>query len=302
MRRLALFLLIVYALTGMAQQGVPDPAGRQRAVLLGHRYVASYKDIYCAGFVTREQFPRGNFVVGGRSSPEVTHFGRNETVFLAGSDYEPGRRYAIIRDVRDPNRYEFYKGQNKALEQLGQLYAEVGYVTVKSIEDKYAVAVVDVSCQPLIPGDIVIAARDKGSLVVEPRSFPFSVFGVPLPKQHGHIVMSSDFDYMSGTRKAVYINLGSNAGLAPGDYLRISRSYDPATMSESSLITLRATTVDDTQHKAASIPRSSLKNWPLRGVGELVVISVTPGSATCMVTIALEEVQLGDIVSRELER
>jgi hypothetical protein len=302
MRRLALFLLIIYAITGMAQQEVPDSAAPPRAVPLGYRYVASFKDLYCAGFITREHFPRTNVVAGGRFSPEETHFGRNETVFLSGSGYEPGRKYAIIRGVRDPNRYEFFKRQNKAVEQLGQLYAEVGYVTVTSIENKYAVAVVDVSCQPLLPGDIVVAAPDRGKLVIEPRSFPFPVFGVPLPRQHGHIVMSNDFDFMFGTRKPVYINLGSNSGLSPGDFLRISRSYDPAAMPESGMVTLRATTIDDTQHKATSIPRSALKDWPLRGIGEMVVISVTPNSATCMVTIALEDVQLGDLVSREPER
>ncbi len=46
------------------------------------------------------------------------------------------------------------------------------------------------------------------------------------------IVMASEFDYIFGLHKIVYINLGSRAGLKPGDYLRISRTYDPGKMPE----------------------------------------------------------------------
>jgi hypothetical protein len=301
MRRLALFLLI-FATTGMAQQGVPDLATRQPAIPLGHRYVASYKDIYCAGFVTHEHFRRANAVVGGRLSPEVTRFGKNETVFLAGSGYEPGRKYAIVRDIRDLDRYEYFKGQNKALDRLGHLYAEIGHVTVTALENRYAIAKIDAVCQPIIPGDLVVPARDKGSLIVEARSFAFPIFGVPMAERHGRIVMANEFDYLFGPHQAVYIDLGSKAGLAPGDYLRVSRSYNPKTMPEAITVGMYAPGWDDTQRKPADVPLSSMKRWPLRGVGELVVISVTPDSATCMVTMALEDVQLGDIVFPETER
>jgi hypothetical protein len=45
-----------------------------------------------------------------------------------------------------------------------------------------------------------------------------------------------------------------------------------------------------------------MKKWPPRGVGELLVISVEPDSATCMVALALEDLQLGDLVALETER
>jgi hypothetical protein len=303
MRRLALFWLIYAIAAGLAQAGAADrPVGQEKALPLGYRYVASQKDIYCAGFVTHEQFSRENFVVGGRFSPEQTRFGPNETVFLSGSGYEPGVKYAVIRDVRDPNRYEYYKGQNKALEQLGHMYAEIALVTVTSLQKGYAIATVNTACQPLVPGDMVMPARDKGSLVIEPRTVPFSIFGVALPKRHGKIVMSNDFDSHFGTRKAVYINLGSKTGLAPGNYLRISRSYNPATMPESNRVSLAAPQGDDTQRKPIGTPISSMKRWPLRGIGELVVVSVTPDSATCLVSMALEDVQVGDLVAPEMER
>jgi len=313
MRKLALLLLLC-ANSGLAQQGVipadakvsalgqPRPAVREATVPLGYRYVASYKDLYCAGFATHERFAPGNMVAGGRSSPEQTRFGIHEMVFLAGSGYEPGRKYAVIRDVRDRNRYEFYAGQNKALDRLGRLYAEIGQVTVTLIENGYAVATVDQACEPLVPGDTIIPIRDKGTLVIEPRSSPFPVYGIPLPPRHGRIIMASDFDYFVGTRKAVYINLGSKAGLGPGNYLRISRSYNPDSMPESTRISLSAPQWDDTQRKPMKPSPAMMKHWPLRGVGELVVISVTPDSATCLVSMALEDVQVGDYVAPEKER
>jgi hypothetical protein len=45
-----------------------------------------------------------------------------------------------------------------------------------------------------------------------------------------------------------------------------------------------------------------MKNWPVKGLGEMMVISATPETATCLVTMALENLQVGDSVAPESER
>jgi len=305
MKRLAMLLLLCVAPV-MAQQASETSLGAagvsSSTSLLGYSYVPTYKDIYCAGFISREHFDDRNHIVGGRLSPEVVHFGLNETVFLAGSHYRVGEKYAIIRDLHDPNRYELYTGQDKDVSQLGHQYAELGHVRILSLENGYAIAKIEASCEPMVPGDVAIPFRDKAEIVVQPRTTPFPVFGVPLPKHFGRIVMSNEFDYMLGTLKPVYINLGSKAGLKPGDYLRVTRTYNPATMPEGDRITLDAPVREDTQRYPLATPKSTMKNWPPKGVGELMVLSVTPNTATCLVTMALEDLKLGDIVTPESER
>jgi len=298
-------LLVLWASAGVAQQNLPasQSVGSSEAVsVLGFGYQTSYKDVQCAGFISRERFAPGRAVQGGSRSPEVNHFTAKDTVFLAGSGYAVGDRYAVIRDVRDPNRDEYSTGQNKQLNRLGHLYAELGHLRIDGIENGYAVATIEASCQPIVVGDVVIPFRDKGSFAVQPRTTRFQVFGVALPRRYGTIVMSSEFDYIFGLHKIVYINLGSRTGLKPGDYLRISRSYDPDKMPEGNRLSLKTPGYDLTQRHPFIISPKSMKNWPVKGLGEMIVLSATPETATCLVTMALENLQVGDLVAPEDER
>ena len=296
-------LLALCAGTAVAQ--MPSPrveASEIRPAPAGREYVASYKDLYCAGFLSHEHFDFGDRVIGGSHSPETTHFGLHETVFLAGSGYQVGEKYTILRDLHDENRGSLHPEMQKDINRLGHLYAELGQVRVTGLENGYALAKIEASCESIVPGDIVIPFREKTPLTVPPRSFEFPIFGVLVPPRHGRIVASKDFDNIFGTHKPVYINLGSNEGLRPGDYLRISRSYDPAAMPAVDKLLLQAPRYDDSQRDAKEVPPKTMKNWPVKGVGEMVVISVTPETATCLITLALEEIELGDIVAREERR
>ena len=297
-------LLVLAASVGVTQQNLlaEQPAAPEGASVYGFRYQTSYKDTNCAGFISRERFALGRAIQGGRLSPEVDHFTAKDSVFLAGSGYQVGDHYAVIRELRDPNRYEYVAGQNRRLERLGHLYAELGQLRIDRIENGFAIATIEVSCQPMVPGDVVIPFHDKGSFSAQPRSTPFQVFGVPLPRPYGRIVMGSELDYFFGLHKIVYIDLGSRIGLKPGDYLRISRSYDPDKMPEVSRVNLDSPDYDDTQSHPLRVSPKSMKNWPVRGLGEMMVISATPDSATCLVTMALEDLQVGDLVSPESER
>ena len=49
-------------------------------------------------------------------------------VFLAGSGYQTGQQYEIVRGLQDPNRYELFAGQHSMLKAMGQPYRNwVGY-------------------------------------------------------------------------------------------------------------------------------------------------------------------------------
>jgi len=301
----AILLVLCLGSAGVAQQNLPaaQAVGSPEAVsILGFGYTTSYKDVNCAGFISREHFATGHTVQGGIHSPEAIHFTPKDTVFLAGSGYEPGERYEVIRDSRDPNRYEYFTGQNKQLNRLGHLYQEVGRLRIDHSENGYAVALIETGCQPIIAGDLVIPFHDKGSFTVQPRTTSFQVFGVPLPRRHGMIVMASEFDYIFGLHKIVYINLGSGTGLKPGDYLRISRTYDPSKMPEGNRLSLETPDYDDTQRRPLVISPKKMKNWPVKGLGEMMVISTTPETATCIVTMALEDLEVGDLVTPEEAR
>ena len=50
---------------------------------------------------------------------------------------------------------------------------------------------------------------------------------------------------------------------------------------------------------SAEGPKVQVKDLPRRIVGEIVVLNVTPTSATAMITVALEDIHLGDGVEAD---
>jgi len=118
MKKIGLLLILCAAVGAPAQQSTPaggqsTPAGTLPTNLNFpvERIVApTNADLYCAGFVTKNLLPNVNFVAGGLDTPSTTNYGDSEIVYLNGKGYELGKRYSVVRELRDPNRYETYRG------------------------------------------------------------------------------------------------------------------------------------------------------------------------------------------------
>lgn len=116
--------------------------------------------------------------------------------------------------------------------------------------------------------------------------------------------MAKDFDSELGPGDKVYLNVGANQGVKPGDYFRAVRSYEADLHDPVDSLSFKASISEDTQlHQAAIDPNFLTKtggpvihvaDLPRRAVGEVVVISTTPTTATAMVVFAMESVHLGD--------
>ncbi len=89
-----------------------------------------------------------------------------------------------------------------------------------------------------------------------------------------------------------------------GDYFRAVRSYSSDLADPVDTLSFAASTAEDTQRRPPSIegnwmtktkgPNIHVSDLPRRAVGEIVVISVTPTTATGMIVFSLEDVHVGD--------
>src|SRR6202522_4638458 len=169
-------------------------------------------DIYCAGFITKERIPDANYVNGGLETPTSTKFEIGELVYLAGSGYQAGQLYSVVREVRDINEYELYPGQRKVLAATGHPYGEIGRVRIVDTRSHSAIAQVEFSCDPINPGDVAMPFVEK-----PPVSFHvpghFDRFAPTNGKLTGRIVLGKDFDGFLGTGIKLFINLVSNRAL-----------------------------------------------------------------------------------------
>jgi hypothetical protein len=263
------------------------------------------QDLYCAGFITKQRIPNANYVNGGLNTPTSTKFEVGELVYLAGSGYQAGQLYSIVRAIRDVNEYELYPGMRKLLAATGQPYGEIGRVRVVDTRSHSAIAQVELSCDPINPGDVAVPFVER-----EPVAFHvpghFDRFAPPNGKLTGRIVLGKDFDGILGTGMKLYMNMGSNQGVKVGDYFRVVRSYTSTLKDPVDSLSFKAQTSEDTQKYPPTFeanrftrskgPNIHVRDLPRRAVGEVVVLNVTPTASSGMIVFALEDVYAGDTV------
>jgi len=262
-------------------------------------------DIYCAGFITRDRVPDANYVNGGLQTPTSTKFEIGELVYLAGSGYQAGQLFSVVRELRDVNEYEIYPGQKKVLAATGRPYAEIGRVRIVDTRSHSAIGQVEFSCDPINPGDVVVPFVEK-----PPVSFRvpehFDRFAPANGKLSGRVVLGKDFDTELGTGMKLYLNVGSNQGVKVGDYFRVVRSYTASLHDPADSLSFDAQTSEDTQKRPPTFeanrwnrnkgPNIHVADLPRRAVGEVVVLNVTPTASSAMVVFELEDVYAGDNV------
>jgi len=312
-----LLLLMVTATLAASQQSTtastPDASGIVNTsvnVPFVRFQTPTAADIYCAGFLTKDRVPDANYVNGGLETPTSTKFEIGELVFLAGSGYQAGQLYSIIRELRDVNEYEIYPGQRKVLAAAGRPYGEIGRVRVVDTRSHSAIAQVEFSCDPINPGDVVIPFVEKPPVTFHVPGH-FDRFAPANGKLSGRIVLGKDFDGVMGTGMKLYLNMGSNQGVKVGDYFRVVRSYTATLKDPVDSLSFKAQTSEDTQMRPPTFeatgytrkkgPNIHVGDLPRRAVGELVVLNVTPTASSAMVVFALEDVYAGDTVELDAQ-
>lgn len=302
------FLLLLAVTAAAAQQAATDPAGIISTT--GNVPIARYQtptaaDLYCAGFISKDRVPDAKYVNGGLQTPNTTKNTNGEMVYLAGTGYQTGQEFTIVRELRDVNEYEFFEGQRRMINNLGHPYSEVGRVKVLDARNRSAVAEVEFSCDPINPGDVAVPFVEKAPIAFHPPVH-LDRFAPPNGKLTGRILLGKDFDGTLGTGGKVYLNFGSNQGTKVGDYFRAVRPYSLDLKDPVDSLSFKASTAEDTQKNLPTYeakrftrtkgPNIHVADLPRRAVGEVVIIGVSPTSATGMIVFALEDVHPGDAV------
>ncbi len=257
----------------------------------------AYSDVYCSGFVTSQLLPKTQYVAGGWESPHATRFSDREYVYLDGGGFQEGTQYSVHRMVSDPNRWPAFTGQAKAVAAVGEMYADVGRVQIVAVRGNIGIAQVVFSCDGMIPGDVAVPFQERPMPALRHTTGAgWDRFAAPNGLLNGRIVAAKDFDSLAGTGHKVYLNVGSNQGVKPGDYFRAVRDYRIASMNEVDALSYKASVPDDTQKLPPLFPKARLGEFPRRALGEMVVLSASPSSATALVTFALESIEVGDMV------
>lgn len=300
--RLAVLCVVTFAISAIGQTTPPAASNQDQFFQTNRRITTarpSESDVYCSGFITNTAIVRTNYVLAGWQSPDAVRFADRDYVYLSGPGLEEGKEYAIVRELRDPNHYEAFPGQYKAIRAAGNAYADIARVKVLSHRNKVAVSQVEFSCEPIAPGDTVV------TFVERPRpeyraTYPFDRFAPPSGKQMGRTIMARDFDTMFGVTRKVYLDIGADKGVQVGDYYRVVRTGDAVANDTMESLSAHATITEDTlAHPLRMNAKAQLKDFPRRNLGEMMILNVYPKSAVAIVTYAFEDMHIGDQVELE---
>ncbi|HKW19043.1 MAG TPA: hypothetical protein VJO35_16160 [Terriglobales bacterium] len=310
MKRVALCALPLFVALSWAQQEssvAPTPEGTVDTTIgfpVERVTTPTSADLYCAGFISKPQ-AHNRFVTGGLESPFTADFGMGDAVYLHGRGYEAGQKYSVVRELKDPDRFEVFPGQFAAIKAAGQPYEEVAVVKVIDTRPRMSVAKIEFGCDTVSPGDLVIPYTEKEKIAFHP-AFRFDRYAMAAGQATGRIIFSKDFDTELGTGAKVYINVGSNQSLKVGDFLRVERTAMEVVQNPVDSISFHATSYEMTQKDPAMVnptfldrghgPIIETGEMPRRGVGELVIVGTTPTTATGMVVFSLEPIHVGDTV------
>jgi len=304
MKKILMAALVLLTISAVAQQSTPtqQPANQTFTTNLTETNEApTYSDIYCSGFISKEKFNEGNQVTAGEASPTQTLYAGRNLILVSGSGYQEGQRYTVIRALRDPNQREPYKGQRRDLDSAGQAYAQLGRVRIVELRGTIAVADVEFSCQGMTSGDYLIPFQEHPPVAYR-KSSTMDRYPAGAGKLNARIVMSNEFDFIVARGQKVFLDVGSEKGVKVGDYFRAVRGYDPEKMDPVEALSYSAPVGDDTQKVPGKVTKVQAKTLPLRNLGEMIVLSVTPTSSTAMITNSLESIEVGDHVELESEQ
>lgn len=306
MRKMTLLAILLVAVIAVGQQSeTQQPTAQQPAApslqsnLTERAFAPTYSDLYCSGFITNENINITNKVAGGVNSPHDSFYATGGIVFLTGTGYQEGAKLAVLRPLRDPNNYEFYKGQHSDVNALGLPYAEIGRVRVTALRNTTAVAEVEFACQNVTIGDIVVPFVEHQTVAYKKDMSIRQQFPASPGRVAGKIVMAREFDTILGIGQKVYISAGADKGVKVGDYFRAMKSFDAAKMDPADTASFGAPVGEDNQKYPGKIDKQVAKEFPPRTVGQMIVLNVTPTSATAMITGMVDTIMVGDAVESE---
>jgi len=281
--------------------------------------------LYCAGYIRYQRFPKTPEIVGAEQEQEQRTFAEGAIVYLnAGSQQgiHEGQDFEIIRprgDVKGVYR------QKKDF--LGTYVQEVGQLEVLKVLEQTSVAQITFSCEMVLLGDLVTQVPLRVAPLQRAES-NLDRFADPSGKQTGRLMMAHGANEMVTKNDVVFIDLGAEDKITPGDYLTIFRDTGTGNLTrvdneenargratgfqsdryQGGGFSIQAQRAKDStafvnsegRYRYRPITTKGVKRdrppMPRKIVGEMVVIDVQTRTATAIITRAVMEVHTGDKV------
>lgn len=286
--------------------------------------IAGGNNLYCAGFVQiaplytapKEIANRPNKIVGAYNEQDGWLYSEAQYLFINGGankGVSVGDKFSVIRPRGEVESRWTRK------DRLGVFVQELGVVEVVNVKPEVSVVRIRTSCDSMLLGDLLVPfqTRTSAPFVRRPK---LDLFGDPSGKATGRIFMARDLQEAVTRDQIVYVDLGTEDGVAPGTYLTIFRPLgkgNPFMNDEDESVSARDEGFQSDKYRGGKFsnqaPRKygsqadrrivtteAAKKYRPEGlrkvVGEGVVLNVRERTATVVITRVAQEIHTGDWV------
>ena len=177
-------------------------------------------DVYCAGWIGVENEPVTGQIAAAEYEDSRHMFGVGDIIYSdvgAREGLMPGQEFQVIRPGHDVYRVDSYT------DTIGRFYHTPARLKVVCVQDTTAILEITESCEPSYIGDLLIPFEPIPIPLVR-SSAPLTQCDRPSGKITGHIVEVKDRATPVGADSVVFLDLGEEDGLYPGDFLTIFRT------------------------------------------------------------------------------
>ena len=231
--------------------------------------VTEFYILQSAGFIVNEDFHVGS-IVGSAKGYKIISEGN-----IVYADVGPeenaliGKRYSI---------YRLIKGVKHPINKkdMGYLVKILGELEIKDFQENVSSALITKSYEEISENDLITDYLKFEVPLIDPSMEP------PEKDIQGYIILTKDEKRNVGMGDVVYLDVGSNQGVEPGDRF----------------IAYQNTKKDSSNYRS----KKTTFRRPKITIGELKIISIRDETSTALVTKSVEELDVGNEVKYNLRK
>ncbi|MBN2429985.1 MAG: LysM peptidoglycan-binding domain-containing protein [Acidobacteria bacterium] len=257
-------------------------------------YYATEAELYGSGRLLSQPITFDMFVVGAENEDQEINLGLGDIIYInrgMRNDVYPGNRYQVLRPIGQVVNPITDK-------QVGYFYQELGTVQVLIAHDDNAIAEIDFSTDMIYVGDGLVSFVEK-TKIRRDTDHKFQRFVGDNGKPTGNVVYMLDKQSIAGAGEVVFIDLGANANLAPGQFCSVYQVLGPHEKGGEFYSSYKTATLDpqlDPNFIKNRDQALETRNIPRVIAGELVVLEVFGNAAKAVVIQSRKPIELGDYV------
>lgn len=313
----AIFVLVTSSIVWAQGQQISVATQRPMSVATGNNlYCAGYVQIAPAYTVPREEANRPNKIVGAYDEQDGWIYAQNKYLFINGGEdkgVHVGDMFSVIRPRGEVNsRYT-----NKS--RLGFYVQELGTVEVVRVQREVSVVRVENSCDSMLLGDLLVPFQTRASAPYIRRP-ALDLFGTASGKATGRIFLARDGQETLTRDQIIYVDLGAEDNVAPGEYLTIFRPLGKGNLfvnDEDETLSARDEGYQSDKYRGGKFSNQAPRKYGSQAdrhivttekakayrpdglrkvVGEGMVVNVRERTATVVITRTAQEIHTGDWV------